>query len=358
MILLYNVYLDDKVRRPGLYFRGLYGENISTIDVFKYTLNSVVNIYNWKKVIIKFELCDSYKNKESELLNYISLLFKDYDCNISLTRCKYQSDWKKLYEELNDDLIFFCCNHDHIFIDDDIIHFQNCMDEFRNEFSNEHATLYFSHWQEVNVYFFGHTSEFKNTFAYSMHDNVDSAQIITKKTYYQWWFSQEFPDKLFPRTDYFSSFIPSIYNKIQAVPYREFFRHFDGYSHIREDHNSKVELSNITPPLFIPHGFFENKIKLNVGFETNDNECVNINLKKENYTISDVNGTDLKCFLSEIPYCWKKRITNINIHSEYNELDHKTKRDLAKIYPFICGFFHGKLNNPLLLDRIKKSHNI
>ena len=59
------------------------------------------------------------------------------------------------------------------------------MDEFRNEFSNEHATLYFSHWQEVNVFFFGYTAEFKNTFAYSMHDNVDSAQIITKKTYYQ-----------------------------------------------------------------------------------------------------------------------------------------------------------------------------
>jgi hypothetical protein len=128
MILVYNVYLDDKARSPGYYFRGFYGENISTIDVFKYTLNSVVNIYNWKKVIIKFELCDSYKNKTDELTNYISLLFKDYDCNISSTRCKYQSDWRKLYEELNDDLIFFCCNHDHIFIDDDINHFQNCID--------------------------------------------------------------------------------------------------------------------------------------------------------------------------------------------------------------------------------------
>ena len=88
------------------------------------------------------------------------------------------------------------------------------------------------------------------------------------------------------------------------------------------------------------------------------NECVNINLKKENYTISDVNGTDLKCFLSEIPYCWKKRIVNVNIHDEYNEYHYKNERDLAKIHPFTCGLFHGKLNNNLLLDRIKKSYNI
>jgi hypothetical protein len=60
MILLYNVYLDDKVRRSGLYFRGLYGENISTIDVFKYTLNSVVNIYNWKKRIVNVNIHDEY----------------------------------------------------------------------------------------------------------------------------------------------------------------------------------------------------------------------------------------------------------------------------------------------------------
>lgn len=359
MILLYNVYLDDKVRIPGFYYRGLYGENTNSIDVFKYTLNSVVNIYNWKKVIIKFELCESFSNRKEELLSYIKQLFNGYDLHVSASRCKYQADWKSVYDLLDDDLIYFCCNHDHVFIDKDTNHFKECVEEFRLEFSDQHASLYFSHWPESHVLFSKSLSILKNTYIHSISDNVDSVQIITKKVYYHWWFSKEFPNKLCPRSDYFNGFIPTQYDRIQAVPYREFFRHFDGYSHLNTfTINVKIQSTNICPPLFIPPGFFENKIKLNVGFQKNENDCININLNKQNYTVVDKNGTDLKCFVSEIPYFWKSRIISTQINTEYNELDHKEKRDNAIIYPLICGLFHGKLNNISILNEIKKTYHI
>lgn len=359
MTLLYNVYLDDKVRIPGFYFRGLYGEKTNSIDIFKYALHSVVNIYDWKKVIINFELCESYKNKEHELLDYIKLLFKDFKCIISSSRCKYQSDWRKLYDQLDEDIIYFCCNHDHIFVDNDVKHFKECVEEFKNQFSDEHASLYFSHWQESNVLFSKSNCTLKNTYFHLTSNSVDSVQIITKKTYHHWWFSMEFPNKMFPRTDYFNGFIPTQYEKHQAVPYREFFRHFDGYSHLSNfTFQMKMLSTNICPPLFIPQGFFNNNIKLRIGFDENHNDCININLKKPNYTVIDKSGTDLKCFVSEIPYFWQGKIENININTEYNELEYKTQRDWSIIRPLVCGLFHGEVKNNLILDRIKKTYNI
>ena len=109
MILLYNVYIAKEPRIPGIFFRGLYN-NSSQLDVFKYSLCSVANIYNWSKIIINVELDDYFNDKKDELFNYIKLLFTNKNLILNNKRCGYQSDWQKLYEELNDDLIFFCCN--------------------------------------------------------------------------------------------------------------------------------------------------------------------------------------------------------------------------------------------------------
>ena len=102
MILLYNVYLDDKVRIPGLLYRGNYDEYTDRIDLFKYTLSSVVDLYPWTKVLINFEVNPSLSHREEELNNYIKELFKNYPLILKNKRCSFQSDWKKLYEELNE----------------------------------------------------------------------------------------------------------------------------------------------------------------------------------------------------------------------------------------------------------------
>jgi hypothetical protein len=271
-------------------------------------------------------------------------------------------------------LIFFCCNHDHVFVDNDPIHFQKTIGEFRSNFKNELATLYFSHWPEIlnlclnkiyhggwanSGYFSDGSCNLLQNFGYTIGNSADSVQIITKPTYHKWWFTGEFNDGFFPRTDYFGNFIPSVFPKIQAVPYREYFKHFDGYTHIHSPNVNLQELaSNISCPLFIPDGFYDNKIKLYVGFDDVKDDCININLNKKNFTVIDKNGTDLKCYSEEIPFFWKKRISEITFNPDYDEKKFSQERNNSIIEPLICGLFHNTLNNYELLCSIKKTYNI
>jgi hypothetical protein len=331
MILLYNVYLDDKIRLPGTFYRGNYGDFNNSIDVFKYALSSVVDIYPWTKVIINVELNPTLTYREEELLTYIKKLFKNYYLILNNKRCEKQSDWKQLYNELNDDLIYYCCNHDHIFIDKDPYKFIEDINIFKSQFSEIEASLFFSHWTEylildTNKKQLSTNNEYLDDSKYILHDNflitlgncIDSIQIITKKLYHAWWFIGEFNDKFLPRTDY-ANFngceFPNKPIKFQLNPYREYFRHFDGYSHITHP-SYKSLISNIIPPLYIPPGFFNDDIKLKIGYSKNDNECININLSKNNYTVVDSEGTDLKCYVDEIPYFWKNKISYINSNPE------------------------------------------
>jgi hypothetical protein len=82
----------------------------------------------------------------------------------------------------------------------------------------------------------------------------------------------------------------------------------------KHDVNLQSRAANISCPLYIPFGFFENNIKLRIGYENVITDCININLNKNNYTVIDNNGTDLKCFQNEIPYFWKKRISETYIN--------------------------------------------
>jgi len=358
MILLYNIYLDDKIRIPGFLFRGLYRNDSHSVEVFKYTLSSVVDSYNWKKVIINVEFADSLQDKKEELFSYIKNLFKKYELILSDKRCGYQSDWKKLYEILDDDLIYFCCNHDHVFIDDNTDDFKKCVDEFRSTFSQESATLYFSHWPEVMMMFLNSKVNIKNTFAYTNSENIDSIQIITKKTYHQWWFTKNFESTFLPRTDYFGYSIPYTPNKYQAVPYKEYFKHYDGYTHITPNQNDKALISNISSPLFIPNGFFDNNIKINIGYEENIDGEVNINLSKKNYTVIDKNGTDLKIYKNEIPFFWKNKITKLDVNPIYNEVNYKHSRDSRIVDQLVCGYFHGRFTNSSVVPKIKEVYKI
>lgn len=373
MILLYNVYLDDKIRLPGWFYRGNYGDFNNSINVFKYALSSVVNIYPWTKVIINVELNPTLTHREEELNIYIKELFKNYNLTLNNKRCERQSDWKKLYEELDDDLIYFCCNHDHIFIDKNNDNFISDINTFREQFSETEASFYFSHWQEILNLF---TKEKINSLdpenisenSYIISDrllitidnNIDSIQIITKKLYYTWWFTGEFENMFLPRTDY-ANFngceFPNKPIKFQCIPYREYFRHFDGYSHIA-NFSYKPLISSIVPPLYIPFGFFDNDIKLKIGYDELKENYININLSKENSTVVDSKGTDLKCYVDEIPYFWKDKISYVDFNKEYNELNYKQQRDNNIITPLICGFFHGKIADQLLIDKIKQSYSI
>lgn len=382
MVLLYNVYLDNKVRIPGLFYRGLYEDYEDNINIFKYTLNSVSKIYPWTKVIINFEVNPILKHREEELISYIKELFKDYNLKVNNTRCSYQSEWKKLYEELNDDIICLKTNHDHVFISESPDEFIKDIESFKEQFSESEASLFYSHFQENLVLNTQHKTLSNNPkyvtkdsyilqdrFLITLGDSIDGTQIITKKLYHTWWFTGEFEHMFLPRTDYanigrnlgkVSYDLPNNIIKFQAIVYKEHFKHFDGYSHIPNIIHNNLQgiASNTVCPLRIPPGFFKNKIKLRVGYKTLKKDCININLSKENYTVVDLQGTDLKCYVNEIPYFWKDKIIEINVNSNYIESNYSEQRDKSIIYPLISNLFHGSIKDDNILNKIKNTYNI
>ena len=121
---------------------------------------------------------------------------------------------------------------------------------------------------------------------------------------------------------------------------------------------TKKQSSNICPPLFIPSGFFEDNIKLKIGYNDNDQNYVNINLSKENHTVIDNDGTDMKCYLDEIPYFWKKRISKVDKNFSYDETKYSNNRNNSIISPLTCGLFHRSFSNISVLNNIKKNYNI
>ena len=121
MVLLFNVFLTNV---PGnQYFSGFDRGNLSSFDkisIVKYSLDSLSKIYDWKKVIIKIELDTEFISEEKKLKEYVEKLFEGKDLIYSNKRNTYQKDWIETYEHINDDLILYLGNHDHIFIDSDV----------------------------------------------------------------------------------------------------------------------------------------------------------------------------------------------------------------------------------------------
>lgn len=350
--------------------------NYNQMDIFKYSLASLAVAYPWSRVIIKVKLENEYLDRKKELEDFIKNEFHNFDLILEWERNISQHDWINTYDLLNDELIWFCCNHDHIFIDKSPDNFIKDITNFKSQFSETEASFYFSHWQEIlnsstkNKYYLDNPNSLSED-SYTILDrlvatvdnNIDSIQIITKKLYYKWWFTGDFGHIPFPRTDYANFHgheFPNKFLKFQCVPFKEYFRHFDGYTHIDYILRNNIQplASNIVCPLFIPPGFFENNIKLRIGYDNLDKEFININLSKKNYTVIDNNGTDLKCYLDEIPYFWKNKITKIDLNTEYNENNFVSERDFNIIHPLISGLYHNTLTDNKILTKIKELYNI
>lgn len=372
MILLYNVYLEyDRPGQTIAYFRGLYEHKEKSLDVFKYSLMSVKDLYPWSKIIINCELDKKFENRKEELYNFINSIFSSDKLILNLEkRCTKQSEWKKLFNYIDDDLILFFCNHDHIFIDSDIVNFNQTVEEFKNEHSHKNASMHISHWPET-IKSFSNFRTCRNNYSFIESDVFDSIQIITKKLYESWWFTGDFEELYLPRTDWAVSDkngnmtygIPNPPVKSTCVPYREFFRHYDGYSHIPnrsifDELSHKKRICSLFPPLFIPTGFFENKIKIYIGYDEVFKDSLNINLKKTNYTLLDENGTDLKVFKSDIPFIYKTRTDLIDVNSEYDEFLYKNKRDFTYLNHLNSEIIGDIFQDDIILEKIKNSYNL
>jgi hypothetical protein len=297
-------------------------KSFNNLDIFKYSLASLAIAYDWSKVILKISLDDCYKHRQDELEQFIKDNFSQFNLVLIWQRSEYQNDWKQDYELLDDNLIWYYCNHDHIFFDSSKDYLAELVDTMKDE---ELCSLQFSHWPE-NI------RTAKKNPNYTIQDNhisfdsinFDSIQIITKELYRRWWFEGEFNHIKLGRPDFFgiglAELKPMPMHKV-IVPLKELCRHFDGYQHIQPIINN-----NQCPAIDIPVGFFENDIKIRYGYGECMEGWTNINPKNLDYYAYNTTGTDYKFTLNDLPLVWKDKTSVIDSNIEIDEEEMLTYR--------------------------------
>jgi hypothetical protein len=323
-----------------------YRENLkkfTNFDIFKYSLSSLAVAYPWSKVILKIELDDIYKDRKDELNNFIYEEFKEFEIDLSWERNNYQNDWIETYKDLNDNLIWFYCNHDHIFFDYNQDYLVNLVDQLKDK---KLTSLQFSHWPEnIRTAKLGGHSHHRDPNSYKIQDNYlnlacsnfDSIQVITKDLYYEWWCTGDFNNVKLPRPDYFGVGLAELKQlpiQTLVVPIKEICRHFDGYHHVPQHLGGPVN-NNQCPAINIPSGFFEKDIKIRYGYDDYKEGWVNINPKSDNYYAYEGSGTDYKFTLEDLPLVWKDRISVVDSNSDIDETEmvqYRLKSILEMVY--------------------------
>jgi len=371
MILLCNTFITEQPAQvTGQMANGnwaqspKYRENLkkfTNFDIFKYSLSSLAVAYPWSKVILKIELDPIYQPRQQELEDFIKSEFKEFNLILNWERNYFQSDWKKDYEILDDELIWFYCNHDHIFFDSNTKYLEDLVEKMRGQ---KLCSLHFSHWPEnIRTAKNGGVALPRDPSTYQKEDNyisvvnesIDSIQIITKDLYYEWWCTGEFEGVKLPRPDYFGINLAELkkipYHKI-IIPLKEICRHFDGYQHVQP-----IITNNQCPAIDIPPGFFENNIKIRYGYDDYKEGWVNINPKNDYYYAYSKSGTDYKFTLEDLPLVWKSRISivdsNINLDEE-EILQYRLKSILEMIYTSDYYFIDDEVKNKILNEYLKQ----
>jgi hypothetical protein len=347
MILFINTFITETPVNPNWgYKKQLPRQNLklfSNFDIFKYSLASLAVAYDWSKVILKISLDDIYKHRQQELEEFIRTEFGKFNLILKWQRNEYQNDWKKDYELLDNNLVWYYCNHDHIFLDSSKDYLNLLVENIKDE---ELFSAGFSHWPEcirtIRQGFHSypldtiqphHTYKIHNNYLSVDSINFDSIQIITKELYYKWWFEGEFNHIKLPRPDYFGiglAEIKLVPTHKTISPLKELCRHFDGYYHIQPQITN-----NQCPAIDIPVGFFENDIKIRYGYDDYKEGWTNINPKNPYYYAYDKSGTDYKFTLNDLPLVWKDKISVIDSNPDIDEeemLQYRLKSILEMIY--------------------------
>jgi len=341
MILFINTFLtQDKFPNgpfTSTYQRGRL-QPFGKIDIFKYMLSSL-KIVSWSKVIIYCDVDEPLQHRQKELFDYIKETFPG--CSLYNKRNGTQAQWQNAMQEVMEvkstNLVWFCCNDDHIFMDRDL----NIINEFRNRHNDtkEAVSLYFSHWPELLKIASSHPTKLDNTFIKFEWQNIDSIQLLSKKILYHWWFKEDYGVNTFMgRSDWVRGIhcrsIPTTYH----LPFKEIVRHFDGYGHVGIDLNK-------CPPLEIPSGFFDKKVILEYGGERQLDNSFYINPTKE-FNVNNPSGTQAKWGFEDVPRFWLDHISETIVH-EPPSPEHRDKAilDLAT-----------SMHNIPYIEEIKKAY--
>jgi hypothetical protein len=304
MILLMNTFLTH----PRMTYQRGHVPGAGTLEIFLYTVASLAAIPYWSAAIFHIRLDDFYQPYGPRIRDFIREEFGDraiiYDW-----RNERQSQWRETIGRLMalpDDLVWYSCNHDHVFMDYGLEGLDRILGALAAE-PEARKSAYYSHWPEFcrvtrTQHPTDHTLRPDGVIA-ARFQHMDSIQIVSKPLLHSWWCEPDYGDRYLPRSDWEDVYQCSPFRCF--VPSRELCRHFDGYSHL-------FDITSV-PPLSIPPGFFEKQIKILYCSPERREGWVHVNPLYPHYRTVDPEGVDYKWVLDDIPLFWKNRVAAIEI---------------------------------------------
>lgn len=320
MIVIFNVKISNHRffthNRPNL-------KNYCRSEIFKYCLtsysyfNSLVSRY-----FLFVQLDDELLAKKDEVEYHVNKTFPIEKTEVFWYRNNTIQDWQNnshLWNSVQDDVLLFAGNDDHIFVDYNLASLKNAINILQHE-DNQHSALYFSHWPEAIRMAFHHKAELHPSGDFVHFDwcNHDAIRIIRKELWNHYWFDlvgENMTSEGFYRTDVFNQMNEGKFPVKTFVPTKEMFRHFDGYSHVGGMFCS-------FPPLEIPEGFFDKKIQIKFGYDTIDDSFINVNPNAKYLKAEDIKGHDDWWTLEKMPLFWKDRIKHLDCNPNHT-IDHR-----------------------------------
>lgn len=311
----------------------------SKIDIFRYSLASYACL-SWSKVVVRVSGDD--RPAIEALVTYVKDLFPNAE--VMLTRSDTGSKYAEALAKLGpgDPWIFFSPNNDHPFVHHDTGVFEPLLkaaEEAERNYGHP-VSILFSHFTETinsirpNKFLYGYTGDFcqilcEDDASYTVkydHLSLLSLQIFRRSHLLKMMTTAG--DRRVIRTECLGQYNDYHMPTIVIVPKEECCRHYDAYMHTSFVVKDFITSSRV-PPLFIPDGFFDGKIKIRYGFDNYDQSCVNINPKKNKYIFDSPDGTDLAISLDRIPVFWRSRIAELEKNPNFEVVKENHGSSLA-----------------------------
>lgn len=295
----------------------------SKYDITLYTLASY-SVLDFSAVVVKYTLED--KSKEAHFEAEVKRLFPK--AILINGRSDSQEKFKeslKLLRSLGDEWVFYAGNNDHPFVASSKETLERCMAravELRK--GRKFVSVYLSQMLEglgaIDAHSLRHQQGWIKlgedewcAWAEAGRGFYDAIQLVHIDLFEHWFASKDLSGmkiRIF-RSDSVGGFV-DVPRHLVVVPKTEICAHFDGYSHlVMHGYGNPDELY---PPLLIPPGFFEGKMKVAYGYDEYREGWLNINPSAPHYSFSRQGGTDLKIALEGLPLFWRSRIKELDIN--------------------------------------------
>ncbi len=326
MIVLFNVKITD-IRMGFPYTRGTWMPNPERFDIFKYCLASTAVL---EPLVSKFVFCitlaPELAHRQAELDEYIHGLFPSDKLDLTWARNDYGRDWHKTCDRVLTDpneIVWLACNDDHIFIDNSIDMVASAIDTLKAD-TDPNAVVYYSHWPEqmrVSRHFNGELTADGNFIKYDW-ETYDGIMMLKAGRLSKYW-ERDYGNTLMFKVDYLGAHHGYVCPGPVYAPTRELVRHYEGYSHVGS------YVANVSPPLFVPPGFFEGDMHIRIGYVDRRDDYTNFNPISEWLYNFNPAGTDYRWLSEDIPLFWQDRIENVEFAPEFNKELMYQARDAA-----------------------------